>query len=318
MKFFLPLLLLSFLSIAKADAQQSDPWPDSVVVFHKGAMSNFGQADQYFPANILSGIDPNATRLQQSSDPAHICALGYGGIIVLAFTDNVVVNGEGPDITVFENVFVQEAGPMAGIPFVEPASVEVSNDGETWFLFPYDEATLEGMAGVTWTNGGEDPLDPEVSGGDQFDLAGLGLDSIRFIRIWDKTSIVRDNPGHMYYNQNTAFFNGFDLDAVAALHSADVVTSVREEERASPEASLSVYPNPAGTGSQLTVRWNAPGQYALKLYNILGEEVAAVASGSAGGLRQVVIPLASLPAGLYLASLTGRETRVVRKVMIVK
>jgi hypothetical protein len=53
-----------------------------------------------------------------------------------------------------------------------------------------------------------DPTDPEKAGGDAFDLADVGLRVARFIRITDLDNGSGD--------KGTA---GFDLDAVAAVHS---------------------------------------------------------------------------------------------------
>jgi hypothetical protein len=53
-----------------------------------------------------------------------------------------------------------------------------------------------------------DPTDPEKAGGDAFDLKDVGLKMIRFVRITDLDNAV-GGEGTM----------GFDLDAVAAVHS---------------------------------------------------------------------------------------------------
>ena len=50
------------------------------------------------------------------------------------------------------------------------------------------------------------PLDPELSGGDAFDLAELGLATARFVRVTDRSS------------GGSAPSAGFDLDAVGVVH----------------------------------------------------------------------------------------------------
>ena len=52
------------------------------------------------------------------------------------------------------------------------------------------------------------PIAPELAGGDLFDLAQLGLESIRFIRIRDMS------------DGGASPSAGFDLDAVGAVHLA--------------------------------------------------------------------------------------------------
>ena len=62
-------------------------------------------------------------------------SLGLGGSITLAFDDNVIVDGPGPDLLVFENAFLP-TGLTTLSPFAEPAVVEVSGDGVDWHAFP--------------------------------------------------------------------------------------------------------------------------------------------------------------------------------------
>ena len=52
-----------------------------------------------------------------------------------------------------------------------------------------------------------DPTDPDVAGGDAFDLADIGVDSARFVRITDSGFNVAGYGG---------ITGGFDLDAVCA------------------------------------------------------------------------------------------------------
>ena len=47
-----------------------------------------------------------------------------------------------------------------------------------------------------------DPHDPDTAGGDAFDLADVGLESARFVRITDRSDI-------------TGLNGSFDLDAIA-------------------------------------------------------------------------------------------------------
>jgi hypothetical protein len=169
-------------------------------------------------------------------------SLGRGGSITVAFTDNMIVDGPGPDFIVFENAFFRSFVPadpnQASSVFAEPGAVAVSQDGVTFVTFPYDADALDqvgtdstptsalpslaGLAGITPTFTGnwtvpDDPLtwDPEGrggvsgAGGDAFDLAVVGMASARFVRITD-------------LGLPTGFAGaaeGFDLDAVVALNS---------------------------------------------------------------------------------------------------
>jgi hypothetical protein len=165
----------------------------------------------------------------------------YGGGIIIEFVDNRAWDGPGPDLTIFENVFYVGMDPDAR--FMEPATVAVSQDGVTFHSFPCDfsprydsEGNLNlrhpycynsGFAGVNpvLSNGDyPDPTDPNVSGGDSFDLAGLGLAWIRYV--WVRSTGNRwrvDRDGDLVYHSEESGAasgnakSGFDLDAAAAV-----------------------------------------------------------------------------------------------------
>ncbi|HEX6767246.1 MAG TPA: hypothetical protein VF103_17230, partial [Polyangiaceae bacterium] len=99
--------------------------------------------------------------------------------------------------------------------FAEPGEVGVSDDGETWQVFPCDAegdgaGRFEGCAGWSPTLAYDPattvPLDPSVTGGDVFDLSDVGLARARFVRITDVSNIGSEPSA------------GFDLDAVGIVH----------------------------------------------------------------------------------------------------
>lgn len=144
-----------------------------------------------------------------------VASLGAGGEIVLAFGNFGIVNGPGPDLVVFENAFWP--GGDKSMVFAELGEVSVSEDGETWETFPCDsagddEGNFPGCAGVTPTLEYDAeqliPLDPALSGGDAFDLAEVGLERARFVKIRDLETLP---PG--------GTTTGFDLDAVGVIHA---------------------------------------------------------------------------------------------------
>src|SRR5439155_282011 len=85
--------------------------------------------------NILLAFDPSARGAGAFQGSMDTFSLGLGGSIVLEFTDNVVVDGPGPDFTVFENPFLVR-GTTTGVPYAEPGTVSVSADGVHWATFP--------------------------------------------------------------------------------------------------------------------------------------------------------------------------------------
>jgi len=231
---------------------QADPFVDSVVEVNYGSSAGFGQDE--FP-DIILGPPRGGGEFAGSLD---VLSLGDGGSITLEFTDNLVTNGPGPDLIVFENAFYVSQSPQNT--FNEVAFVEVSQDGVNFVRFPndynpegepiHDPLNWSGFAGVypclSNTNNGIDPTDPTVSGGDFFDLEDLGLDTIRFIRIVDTNEppdAETDDDGDEIYDQGWGGGNsaGFDLDAVAAVYSEDLTTPT-PSPTATPEAPPTVLP----------------------------------------------------------------------------
>jgi hypothetical protein len=208
------------LLLILSTAASAQPWPDlgadAVERFTPGTGQTTGQGSEYFPHNVLGLPDTSARYETATTDPNQIVSLGLGGEIVLRFDRHLIVDGPGPDFTVFENAFHYKLGQKERI-YAEPGEVSVSRDGIMFVSFPFDSLTLKGCAGVTPTNGDRNPTDPTVSGGDSFDLAAIGIDSIRYVRIRDVTSIVLNSPSHPFRDPT---LSGFDLDAIVAVHAA--------------------------------------------------------------------------------------------------
>lgn len=195
-----PLAILLALCLAAATAWgQTSFIADSVLSFQPGTIQTNGQGAVFFPRNVLRGPTAVGTETVPDTDPREICSIGLGGSITIGFAGRVVTDGPGADLVIVENAFRYGNGRI----YAEPARVEVSRDGVAWTLFPFDSATLVGCAGRT-------------PGGDVFDLADVGVDSVRWVRITDVTDIVRNNPRHAFFDPT---LTGFDLDVVIALSS---------------------------------------------------------------------------------------------------
>lgn len=208
----LALLAICALMINSiAYAQQS---ANVVISFTPGEGQNSGQSAEYFPANVFNLPIPTASELVPSTAPENVLSLGLDGEIILSFKDLWITDEEGPDFTVFENVF---KNPINGKFFIEPGQVSVSQDGIEFVAFPFDSLTLQGCAGITPTNGASDPFNPKTSGGDKFDLKLVGMQSAKYIKIKDISRFLREDESHPYHDFT---ISGFDLDAVAGLHLA--------------------------------------------------------------------------------------------------
>jgi hypothetical protein len=226
----------------------AEPFADRVVGHMAGTGGGAGEAS--LPGIVLGG--PRGAGAFQGS--THTFSLGLGGTITLAFDDNVVVDGSGPDLIVFENAFLP-TGAETQAPFAEPALVEVSGDGVDWHAFPCAIDTAPhhpGCAGVypVFANV-DDPMAPSAfdltttpiadlvgvpvdefvppagAGGDAFDLADVGLAAARYVRITASPTLRPGLQG----------LSGFDLDALGAVFSIDA--------SGAPDADGDGYPDAA-------------------------------------------------------------------------
>lgn len=268
---------------------------DTVYAFFPGSGQSVGQNPPYFPNNIYGRPDPNTSYTTPSASPHHICSLGFNGRIIVGFREYVLVDGPGVDFTVFENPFYS---PYTGKVFVEPGIVSVSKDGIHFYAFPCDSLTLVGCAGRTPTNGDQDPFDPTVSGGDTFDLALIGLDTVRYIQIQDWTWYLVQHPNHPYYDPT---LSGFDLDAVVGLHLVPASTSLSSSQIQVPAFHCRYLSQ--SQEIHLTVQHHP---YSYTLYSYMG---AIVKSGECGS-SFCVISCEGVTPGLYLLRVGNHVCKV--------
>jgi hypothetical protein len=199
-------LALSLCVGCAIDPDVGDPYADGVVEFDPADATMFGH--EHLPEIVL-GPPGGLT---------DVASLGCEGTIVLEFGAPGITDGPGADFIVFENAFSED--------FPEPGEVAVSEDGVTWSVFPCEPISLVGCAGVHPTlalpGSGIDPTDPELAGGDAFDLSDLAdpLARVEFVRIRDRSREHWQAVGQLSYcdpgNQGAG---GFDLDAITAVHA---------------------------------------------------------------------------------------------------
>ena len=292
------------------EIKASDPWADDVVSYVPGAMAGFGQ--NYYPSNVLGPPDPDPliNAYNPSSKPQEILSLGQGGEIILEFSDNYIINGDGPDFTVFENAFYFSGTQD---PFIEAAFVAASADGKTWFEFPWDTSSFAGFAGVTPTFNTQYPTDPALSGGDQFDLASVGLPFARFIKLTDLGDLKKEG-----------LFNGdFDLDAVVAINTRPGQPSTIEEGQVTlPErfALKQNYPNPFNATT--VISWQSAGgsNVELSIFNLQGQKIETLVSGwQPAGFYHVEWNAGGYASGVYFYCLKTTDGLIAtRKLILLK
>lgn len=156
-----------------------DKWADQVVSFDQGQRKNGSSV-------VAERSNPNsALGVAQNNDTINFVALGFGGELVLEFT-NTIVNGAGNDVRVVETSF----GNIAYANYPESADVFASQDGSSWQKLGV--AQLDGSFDLENADGGP-------------------MAWAKFIKIVDTSNTA--SP------QFPSDADGYDVDAVEALNS---------------------------------------------------------------------------------------------------
>lgn len=244
--------LVIWLATGLAQAEQApvDCFADRVVEFRSGftdPATGFGFFN--LPGIVLGPPGDSLPTLGSLS----VASLGRAGEITLEFTDNMIVDGPGPDLILFENAFFVGGVPTSPDQEYRVAAdlgqVQVSADGVTYFEFPFSRDALLmasgsslpstlllqliGLSGITPTFTGNWTIPDDLrvwdpagtggvsgAGGDAFDLADVGLTEARFVRIIDSGA-----PTGL-----SGSGEGYDLDAVVALHSRPTAAVTRDSD----------------------------------------------------------------------------------------
>jgi len=196
-----------------------------VLSFDEGTCAGFcGSYTSETPGNVLATVAGPPIGGGAGAGSEDVVSLGGGGSIVVGFGPNAIVDGPGIDFVVFENPF-----DYGSSRYVEPGEVSVSDDGVTWTAFPCTDTTQampDGGWGATQCAGMNlvysnpytnkvSPFDLQHAGGDQYDLATIGVAHARFVRIRNIVASEDCPEAGMRPDKN-----GFDLDAIAIIHAS--------------------------------------------------------------------------------------------------
>jgi hypothetical protein len=99
-----------------------------------------------------------------------------------------------------------------------------------------------------------------------------------------------------------------------------IVTSVNTPQSVPTEFTLAQnFPNPFNPTTQITFGLPKESTVRVEVYNLLGQQVAEIASGvHAAGFHTVRFDASGLTSGMYLYKLTAGEVSLFRKMMLVK
>jgi hypothetical protein len=241
------IITVAMLAVATvaASAQTSAQFFASQVVRYSP-----GPGNSLFPNPQLALGGPQGGGVGLGSE--HVVTLGVQGELVLGFADNqILTNGDGADLVVFENPI----GTSTSV-FAELIRVGVSSNGGDFAFFPtwcgvtspvgpygrIDPHKVSGFAGVNpvlanVVTNSLSPFDPAQGGGDAFDLSALSgnalvqsgkvnLNAIRYVLLKDVLgdgsekdsygNAIYDATGFMQPPYNNA--TSADVDAIAVIH----------------------------------------------------------------------------------------------------
>lgn len=251
-----------------------------------------------------------------------VVSLGDGGVAVLTFASSIK-NEPGWDFAVFEN------GLAA---FSELAFVEVSSDGTNYFRFPatsntqpftqlgtfgsVDATKIDNLAGKYMANYGT-----------PFDLSnlqskvGLDVNNVTHVKVIDVVGCIQnayatyDTAGNKINDPwPTAFISGgFDLDAIGVIHQ-QVSTNIIENQNAI--TSVSVYPNPIQTNSQISYYLKERSSVRINISDIAGRSMKIIDSGvEQEGWNSLPVDMGDLNSGIYLLHIETNKESVTKKII---
>ena len=265
------------------------------------------------PSGVLASFgDPAEATGKAEGNSVAVVSLGDAGTAVLQFS-SPIADGEGWDFAVFENSLDDT--------FLELAFVEVSSDGENYFMFPAISLTpggeqvgsfgeintelINNMAGK-YRQGYGTPFDlSELSG-----YAGLDIQSISHLRITDAIGCIQnqyaffDSQGNVVNDPWPTPFEtgGFDLDGVGVIHSAS-------EGISELDTRIRVYPNPFA--ESLHINPPLEGQhFDVEILNSNGRLIHRKESKS-----PMIIQTSHLPAGLYFIRVKYQEAVITKTIL---
>ena len=286
MKKSIIIAVLLFCFFAQAEATDFITI-DTVYSFIPGTGQSNGQDSAYFPANIFGTPGEHGDSIAPVSAQEDLLSLGLNGEITVGFKNFSVIDGDGNDFFIFENVMFNL---LAKKYFVEPAKVAVSENGNDWYEFPFDSLTLEGCAGTHPTYADIHGDGFTDRGGDGFDIASSGFNAINYIKITDISSIIKNNKQHPFYDP---IISGFDLDAVVAVHFKEKSSEVTDEIEPTSEKAM-LYTD--------FLRTMAEQNGVFKVFDLNGNQTIS------GHFSDIESYFSACSAGVYFISLRNAST----------
>ena len=263
-------------------------------------------------ADCRASSSVRRTAPARSRDRLDTFSLGLGGTIVVAFTDNVVVDRPGPGLHGLRERRSSCAASRRWPPFAEPGTVSVSADGVTWATFPCAldrRRTIPGCAGVypVFANaddpGSPSPLVPSTT--PIASLVGVPTSTASCrppARAATRFDLAERRPRRRRASSaSTAARSiiglqrlaGFDLDAVAGVHSVETAGQPDTDGDGIADAAdgCPLVADPA----QADADGDGVGRRLRQLPGARRAPIAAIATATASATRATTVPRRRIP-----------------------
>ncbi|MBM2841672.1 MAG: hypothetical protein HW412_2200, partial [Bacteroidetes bacterium] len=128
---------------------------------------------------------------------------------------------------------------------------------------------------------------------------------------------VTATPGEWWYRLKQIDLDGtvHHTDGV----QVDVLTDVAELGLPASTSLLQNYPNPFNPSTTITFALAQPGQTTLRVFDVLGREMATLVNEmKKAGTHQVQFDASSLPSGVYFYKLTTKDVSSISKMMLLR
>jgi choice-of-anchor A domain-containing protein/uncharacterized repeat protein (TIGR01451 family) len=138
--------------------------------------------------------------------------------------------------------------------------------------------------------------------------------------IWEPVGLTGTNIGALMVDRRaSAVYAGGDNGTIYK-RKENTVTEAESNEALPEEFSLSQnFPNPFNPGTNIKFSIPVQGYYNLRIYNIVGEQVAQLINGEMEpGHHEVFFDARHLSSGIYLYSLVGKNISITRKMILMK
>jgi len=148
-----------------------------------------------------------------------------------------------------------------------------------------------------------------IDGGSSFANVGMGGLGVSTLLV----DLSKDKSGEHVIYAGTS-------DGTIYKKTTGSVTSLEEDSELPTEFTLSQnYPNPFNPSTQIEFSIPAVGNYQLKVFNIIGEEVASLVNNElAPGMYSVSFDASKLASGIYIYRLAGQSVNITKKMILMK